>query len=80
MMMSAFVLSSKIEHIIDTIPYFISVGLFLSRLFVAQCITTAFEHEGTSPFCTLHKTCRVLSPPIPKFKALSGLKCLDHTF
>ena len=64
-MMSEFGLSSKIEYTTDTIPSFISAGL---SLFVPQCITTAFKHEGTPPFCFLYKTCWVLSPPMPSLR------------
>ena len=42
-------------------------------------MTQIFRFLGISPFLTLHSTCCVRSPLIPKFKALSGLKNLDHT-
>ena len=66
-------------YAIDVIPILISAGLSLSRLFVPQCITTDSAFTGISPFCILHNTCWVLSPLIPKFKALTGSKISDQT-
>ena len=69
----------SIAYAIDVIPFFISAGLSLSRLFVPQCITTDSTFTGISPFCILHNTCWVLSPLIPKFKALTGSNNSDQT-
>ena len=69
----------SIAYAIDVIPFFISAGLSLSRLFVPQCISIVSTFTGISPFCTLHNTCWVLSPLIPKFKALTGSNNSDQT-
>ena len=42
-------------------------------------MTQIWRLLGISPFSTLHRTCCVRSPPIPKFKAYRDSKYLDHT-
>ena len=64
---------------IETMPSLISTGVFLSMLFVPQCITATFRSLGRLPFIILHNTFCVLSPPMPKFRASNGSKYFFHT-
>ena len=69
----------RMKCAIDKIAVFISSGSFLSILLVPQWIIAVSKFLGISPFCSLHRTCCVLSPPTPKLKAWSGSKYFDHT-
>ena len=44
-----------------------------------QWTTTYLRDRGTNKFSVLHKTCWVLSPGMPQFSALYGLKYFFHT-
>ena len=63
----------------EVIPFTMSDGLSLLMLLVPQWIMQIWGFFGISPFWTLHSTFCVRSPPIPNFKALSGLKYFDLT-
>ena len=60
---------SRMKYVIHKIAVFISSGSFLSILFVPQWIIAVCKFLGISPFCSLHRTFCILSPPTPKFNA-----------
>jgi len=80
MIILAFGLAVWNTETIEVIPSVISEGVSLSILFVPQCITHICKFIGISPFSTLHSTCWVRSPPMPKFNARNGPKYVDQTF
>ena len=60
---------SKYFSPIHTIPSAISKELLWARQFVPQWTITYSNEGGNSIFKSLHKTCSVRSPGIPKFRA-----------
>ena len=65
---------------IEIIPWAISFGWSLSMLFIPQLIMTYLIVGGRHKFLALHRTCWVLSPPIPQFIALYFVKNRFHIF
>lgn len=79
MMILAFGFAVWNTDTMDVMPSVMSDGVSRSMLFVPQWMTQICKFNGISPFSTLHRTCWVRSPPMPKFNALNGPKYLAQT-